>query len=323
MKERFIKLPTERARVWDGLSWFCRALGSELFRAFEERQHSVGDNWERVVCGALCVSGEERGNVVRGLRKLREAGVLVIDDGTLQLLYSERTFKALRSASGTVPPSADSGSGPVPPGFQSGSGPGPLPFHSASSAENDSGHPLKRDREIERETHRRAGAREGVCGDEASGQSEREQERFAASVERRFRSLYLERFEVDPATGGKPAADFPDRLASSARARRMEPLALLELAFGLWVDAGRPGLAEAGAYTAFVRRFAELLAPSSGPKVATGPTPAERVAELRRREVELDTEIRRESNGSPAHLAKLRSARSEVLADIRALVGSP
>src|SRR5690606_8316409 len=86
---------------------------------------------------------------------------------------------------------------------------------------------------------------------------------FAASVPTRFRALYLARFGVDVAVGGRNVDGFPGRLRTTAEAQGTEPLALLERLFAAWVEQGRPGVdKQIPPYSAFVARFDALAAPS-------------------------------------------------------------
>lgn len=108
---------------------------------------------------------------------------------------------------------------------------------------------------------------------------------FAASVPTRFRKLYLARFQVDVAVGGQQVGGFPDRLRTTAEARGVEPLALLEQLFGAWVDQGRPGVdKQIPPYAAFVARFDALAAPAEHVQSAS---PEQRLKAMNKRNVEL------------------------------------
>ena len=283
MKDRFIKLPIERAAIWEELSWFQRALGADMFRVFQEREHVYCRAWEQVICGALCVPGRERGNVIRALREMVAAGVVVVTERSFRLLYSEASFRDVHSTSAATPPDVRSTSAQRPPDVHSTSTATPPDVHQQSTTRNDSTQVLQIDREIERKTDTQTRARDP----QRSEQSEWDAQAYAASVPTRFRKLYHARFNVDCAVGGSNVGDFPERLANTARAQGIDPLALLERLFGAWCDLGRPGVADKHIppYSAFVTRFDALAAPAA-PTLAKA-TPEQQLATLRKQNIAL------------------------------------
>jgi hypothetical protein len=86
-------------------------------------------------------------------------------------------------------------------------------------------------------------------------------EELPGRVQTRFRKLYLERFGTDPGAGARSAADFPERLANTARAQNVTVDDLLARTFKQWADEGRPGAREGTAYGAYASRFDKYVAP--------------------------------------------------------------
>lgn len=85
---------------------------------------------------------------------------------------------------------------------------------------------------------------------------------LAQAVPGRFRALYRDRFQVDPATNGPSTYTFPERVDSTARMRKRTWNELLTWAFGQWADDGCAGT-EKGVppYAAFVARFDGIVSP--------------------------------------------------------------
>jgi hypothetical protein len=84
---------------------------------------------------------------------------------------------------------------------------------------------------------------------------------LASRVQTRFRALYLAACQVEPGMGGQSVGGFPAQLEGTARARGVDPLALLEQAFAAWATQGRPGRERSTPYAAFVARFDALVDP--------------------------------------------------------------
>lgn len=96
------------------------------------------------------------------------------------------------------------------------------------------------------------------------GGSPREVPPSAAEIQRRFRGLYLERFGAEPYMGGKTVHTFAERLLGTARARGLEPLALLGDAFARWVAEPLEPIAQSAPYASFAGRFGSLLEAQGG-----------------------------------------------------------
>lgn len=95
---RWVKMPLDRALAWDSLSFYDRAVGCELFRLYQERVVQIGATWQAALVRALGVSGPERSAVYRALDRVVEAGLLLVSDGTIQLLYTDETLAAYRKS---------------------------------------------------------------------------------------------------------------------------------------------------------------------------------------------------------------------------------
>lgn len=180
-RDGYVPLPIERALAWSGVSFFARSVGTEVFRLYQEREIQVGKDWRVALCRALEVDGRERGNVCRALDALVEAGLIVVGDGFVRLLYTDDTLaehrrsaapaQPLDEASGddpeTVDPTSidtpqdvDSASGDPPQDIDSTSGAHPPDIHPDSSARNHSGPNSQEIRDKREERTVRARARD-------------------------------------------------------------------------------------------------------------------------------------------------------------------
>jgi hypothetical protein len=97
----------------------------------------------------------------------------------------------------------------------------------------------------------------GVVGQ--SPLEEAEADSFARRVAVRFTELFEDRYRDAPSMGGKNVGAFAGRLSKTAKLRRADPIALLELAFSRWAAQPRDEIAKRAPYAAFIARFGELL----------------------------------------------------------------
>lgn len=99
---------------------------------------------------------------------------------------------------------------------------------------------------------------------DSSGVRVREVPPSAEETQRRFRALYLERFNAEPYMGGQAVHTFHERLIGTARARGAEPLALMAEAFERWASEPRDKIGQNAPYASFAGRFGSLLESQSG-----------------------------------------------------------
>lgn len=93
----FVKLPLDRATAWDSLPFYDRAVGSELFRAYQEREIAIGLDWQQALARHFAIDGRDRPSFYRALERMMQGGVLSASCDTLQLLYTEETFRSHRA----------------------------------------------------------------------------------------------------------------------------------------------------------------------------------------------------------------------------------
>jgi hypothetical protein len=91
--KRFVMMP-ERAIVWLGQPFYERLLGTEMFRVLQEEEHRTVGEWRQFVCTVLGVPGTDRKRVLGALDGLLAAGLVLVGDSTVRLLYGEDSFRA-------------------------------------------------------------------------------------------------------------------------------------------------------------------------------------------------------------------------------------
>lgn len=85
---RFVRVPSESEwdSRWFDQSFLARSLGTAIWMLGDGEPVRVGENWAVSLCRALRIDGPERPNIVRALRRLSDAGLLVIRDGSARCL---------------------------------------------------------------------------------------------------------------------------------------------------------------------------------------------------------------------------------------------
>jgi hypothetical protein len=87
----------------------------------------------------------------------------------------------------------------------------------------------------------------------------------AGQIQTRFKALFEARFNAAPYMGGGEAVrTFAERLLDTARARGVDPLALLAEAFARWQPKPDDEIAQNAPYASFAGRFGSLLESQSG-----------------------------------------------------------
>lgn len=283
----WIPLPLHLAAPWFELGALPRAIGSDLFRVFQDRPvlgiqleaKQAGDQVtypqaESWVLRQLSPNPDERKTIRRAVRAIVKGGLLVPVQGGVRLLFSAESYADHRQAQIAQP----SPNGP-PTDHEPSENHAPTMDGPSANRDGTVGQPdvngvgthgdklaesqeaaaqREREKQRERETHNaRARVREGLPLKPAP----EDRERFAEAVELLFRLLHLAAGQGDPAMGGKQVHAFPERLLNTAAASGEDPAALLERTFAQWAAAGFDGSSKVTPYAAFVARFGRYAAP--------------------------------------------------------------
>lgn len=256
----FVPTPRELGTEWLSVSFYQRAVAGEIFRVLGPTPARIlGADWQEAVCRALAIHGRERREVKRAMDALVAAGLMSHDGEYLYLAWAS----AKRKPTATQPQ----------PNRQS-TATQPSPKNEPSIENRSNPTPLDIDKKREEESLRslaRARAPEGQP-------FESREQGFAARVAIAFQRLHLAAFHAQPAMGGSNVAEFPGRLLATARARGVDPIALLELVFGAWqrrlerdpLTANEKSIIRRAPYAAFVNEFGDLLPPVYAAKAVSG-----------------------------------------------------
>jgi len=100
----FAKMPLEWHSKWDRVREFSRGIAHRLYAlAISTGTHPPGleidddEHWCDAVCSRLAMHPADRNNASRSLRRLREAGLLVFQDGRLRVLATRDEVEEHRS----------------------------------------------------------------------------------------------------------------------------------------------------------------------------------------------------------------------------------
>jgi hypothetical protein len=103
----WVKLPIRRALAWSALSGYVRAMGTELFRAHQEAEQPISGNWKLALARSLELDGRDRPPFFKALDEMVSAGVLVVTESSVRLLYTDATLavhrKHVDGASNSLP----------------------------------------------------------------------------------------------------------------------------------------------------------------------------------------------------------------------------
>lgn len=150
-KAGWCKLPLEPAPAWFKLSLFARALGSELFRVYQESVVELSlEDAEDVLVRMLGPEPDERKATRHALRAMVSSGLIVAVEGGIRVLYSRESYAAHHR------PKVDGRSAKVPGRYPDGTpmvpGPSPDGLQTVGAKPADS---LDADTQREREKERK------------------------------------------------------------------------------------------------------------------------------------------------------------------------
>lgn len=106
----FVPAPQRLSLLWSECSFFERAVAGEAFRSVQGQPSRFSGDWRDALCCAMAVPGKERPNVKRALASLQSRGLIVVENGTIDVLFvdaqvdvrttSDASQVAVRSTSG-------------------------------------------------------------------------------------------------------------------------------------------------------------------------------------------------------------------------------
>lgn len=179
-------MPRRRSLAWSQLSAYARAIGTELYRVHCNDGTEIRvppKDWKTALARSLEIDGPDRPPFAKALDAMVAAGVLIVSDGVVTLLYTDAQLDAHRKRAATTPESDPPHDGGTPtarpthdgvtPPTRSGHDVGTASPRSELSTRNHSPPVAQIDREKDREKERaRACARAGWPTLEAQLQEE-------------------------------------------------------------------------------------------------------------------------------------------------------
>jgi hypothetical protein len=95
-RQEWMRMPTRRALAWTQISPYARAMGTELYRVHcaESCEIRVPADWKTALARSLELSGRDRPPFLVALEAMVEAGVLIVGQGVVYLLYTDAELAA-------------------------------------------------------------------------------------------------------------------------------------------------------------------------------------------------------------------------------------